>query len=70
MPLLDGTNTVSLACSSGEDTVLLDWIEVDYARNFAADGSRLKFTHDAGYRYTVSNLNGSAFDGLRHLGCG
>ena len=63
VPLLDGNNTVALACSSGEDTVLLDWIEVDYARNFAADGNQLKFAHADGYRYTVSDLIGSAVDG-------
>ena len=31
--LLDGDNTVALTCTSGEDTILLDWIEVDYERH-------------------------------------
>ena len=59
--LVDGDNTVSLTCTSGEDTILLDWIEVSYARDFAAGNDSLKFTHGTDYRFEVSNLNGSQF---------
>jgi hypothetical protein len=59
--LLDGDNTVTLTCTSGEDTILLDWIEVVYARDFTAADNSLKFTHDPAYRFEVSNLSGSQF---------
>jgi hypothetical protein len=59
--LFDGNNTVSLTCTSGEDTILLDWIEVVYPRNFTAVDNSLKFSHDPAYRFRVSNLSGSSF---------
>jgi hypothetical protein len=61
VPLIDGDNTVSLTCSSGEDTILLDWIEVSHSRNFSAAGDSLKFSPDAGSRFRVSNLSGNGF---------
>jgi len=59
--LVDGGNTVSLTCTSGEDTILLDWIEVAYAGNFAAVDNALTFAHDPAYRFEVSNLSGSQY---------
>jgi len=57
--LNDGGNTVALTCTSGEDTILLDWIQLVYPRNFSAVDNSLKFTHVPGYRFQVSNLKGS-----------
>jgi hypothetical protein len=63
--LLEGANTLTLQCNSGTDSIALDWIEVVYPRDFAAEGDTLKFSHQGGYRYQVSEFSGndiSAFD--------
>jgi hypothetical protein len=54
--LVPGNNTVTLQCYSGVDSIGVDWIEVDYTRDFAATSDVLKFTHDAGYGYEVTGL--------------
>ncbi|MBW2059142.1 MAG: DUF2341 domain-containing protein [Deltaproteobacteria bacterium] len=57
--LLDGDNTVTIECLSGEDALRVDWFEVTYPRSFAATGDELLFSHEAGYRYQVSGFASS-----------
>jgi hypothetical protein len=58
--LLDGNNTVSLTCQSGEDSVLADWFEVSYPKRFLADSDTLSFRHDSGYRYRIDDFSTDA----------
>jgi hypothetical protein len=55
--LLEGDNTISLTCTSGEDSIAVDWFEVTYPRSFAAENESLKFSHEEGYRYQVTGFN-------------
>jgi hypothetical protein len=57
--LLDGDNTVELTCTSGVDTILLDWIEVAYTRDNGASGNSLKFSHSGEASFLITNVNGS-----------
>jgi hypothetical protein len=57
--LLEGNNTISLTCTSGEDSIAVDWFEVTYPRSFAAENESLKFSHQAGYRYQVTGFGGN-----------
>jgi uncharacterized delta-60 repeat protein len=59
--LIDGDNTLSLTCTSGEDALLLDWVQVTYGRDFTAAGNSLKIAHDPAARFEVSNLSGSQY---------
>jgi hypothetical protein len=52
-----GSNIINLRCTSGEDLILLDWIEVIYPRNFAAASNQLKFSHSGGYRYVINEFS-------------
>ena len=54
--LLEGGNTVAVTCESGEDKIYLDWFEADYERSFASAADSLKFTHAAGFRYTIEGF--------------
>ncbi len=63
--LLEGDNTVTIECKTSIDTIVVDWFEVEYPRDFAASNDLLKFSFDAGYRYQISGFTGSdpvAFD--------
>ena len=63
--LLEGDNTVTIECKTSIDTIVVDWFEVEYPRDFAAINDLLKFSFDAGYRYQISGFTGSdpvAFD--------
>ncbi|CAB1057424.1 Beta-galactosidase (EC [Olavius sp. associated proteobacterium Delta 1] len=51
--LVSGSNTVTIDCNTSVDAILLDWIEVGYARDFIANSDVLKFSHPAGYRYQI-----------------
>jgi hypothetical protein len=55
--LLDGDNTVTLECLTGVDAIAVDWFEVTYPRSFEASGDLLTFSHDAGYRFQVSEFS-------------
>jgi hypothetical protein len=63
--LLPGDNTVTMQCNSGTDGIIVDWFEVVYPRDFAAESDSLQFSHQEGYRYQISGFSGSellAFD--------
>jgi hypothetical protein len=50
-------DTVSLTCQSGEDSVLVDFFEVSYPQQFVAYNDSLKFTHDSGNRYQITDFS-------------
>jgi hypothetical protein len=54
--LLEGNNTVSITCTSSEDKIMFDYIDITYDREFATDGDILKFSHQSGYRFHVAGL--------------
>ncbi|HSO60296.1 MAG TPA: C25 family cysteine peptidase, partial [Desulfobacterales bacterium] len=54
--LLEGDNTVAVTCEGGEDKIYFDWFEADYERSFASAADSLKFTHAAGFRYTIEGF--------------
>jgi hypothetical protein len=58
--LIDGNNTVSLTCQSGEDSILADWFEISYPKRFLADLDTLTFSHDSGYRYLIDDFSTDA----------
>jgi hypothetical protein len=63
--LVDGLNAVSLTCKTGLDAILLDWLEADYPRNYAAEADQLKFTSGSPQRFQVTDFSGAdllAFD--------
>jgi hypothetical protein len=63
--LVDGMNTVTLECLTGQDSIAVDWFEVTYPRRFEANADLLTFSHDTGYRFQVSEFSGNdllAFD--------
>jgi hypothetical protein len=63
--LVDGMNTVTLECLTGQDSIAVDWFEVTYPRRFEANADLLTFSHDTGYRFQVSEFSGDnllAFD--------
>jgi hypothetical protein len=63
--LVDGMNTVTLECLTGLDSIAVDWFEVTYPRRFEANGDLLRFSHQIGYRFQVSEFSGNnllAFD--------
>jgi hypothetical protein len=55
--LLDGINTVSLACNRQLDGVIVDWLEITYPRTFEAVNNTLRFSHDSGFRYQIDGFN-------------
>jgi len=55
--LLEGNNTISIQCSSGIDSIGVDWIEVTYPRDFSVSNNSLKFTCEVGYCYQVSEFS-------------
>jgi len=55
--LVDGDNTVTLECLSGQDNIAVDWFEVTYPRSFAANADLLRFSHDTGHRFQVSEFS-------------
>ncbi len=55
--LLEGNNTVTLECLTGVDSIAVDWFEVTYPRRFEAYGTTLRFSHETGYRFQVSEFN-------------
>jgi len=52
----DAAHTVKITCKSGEDFILVDWIEAAYARNFTAADSKLEFAHEPGYIFTAAGF--------------
>jgi uncharacterized delta-60 repeat protein len=63
--LVDGMNTVTLECLTGQDSIAVDWFEVTYPRRFEANNDVLRFSHETGYRFQVSEFSGNnllAFD--------
>jgi hypothetical protein len=67
--LLDGDNTISLACNNGVDGIIIDSFDITYPRTFAAVNNSLKFSHASGFFYFIdgfSDPNLSVFD-VSHL---
>ncbi|MGD2187352.1 MAG: C25 family cysteine peptidase, partial [Desulfobacterales bacterium] len=63
--LLEGDNIITLICNRDMDAVIVDWFEITYARMFQASNNALKFSHDSGYRYQISDFDAGnlvAFD--------
>jgi hypothetical protein len=63
--LLDGDNTVTITCTSGEDKIVFDWFTVTYERAFAAEADILTFSHDTGYQVPITGFSSNnllAFD--------
>jgi hypothetical protein len=54
--LVDGNNTVTLECLTGVDAIAVDWFEVTYPRHFEANGDTLRFSHETGYLFQVSEF--------------
>jgi hypothetical protein len=59
--LVEGDNIATLTCTSGEDSIAVDWFEVTYPRSFAASNETLKFSHQAGYRFQVTGFTDNDF---------
>jgi hypothetical protein len=57
--LLEGNNTISLACNRELDGIIVDWLEITYPRTFEAVDNTLRFSHDSGYRYQLDGFNSS-----------
>ena len=59
VPLNSGDNTVTLQCLSfdGNDSIIVDWFEVTYQRDYVAAGNTLKFAPDSGSRYLIDGFN-------------
>ncbi|MGB5745596.1 MAG: C25 family peptidase propeptide domain-containing protein, partial [Desulfobacterales bacterium] len=53
----DGNYTVAVTCLSGFDKIVFDWIAATYPREFMAYDDSLKFTHDAGYLFTIDDFS-------------
>ncbi|MEJ5359477.1 MAG: C25 family cysteine peptidase [Desulfobacterales bacterium] len=60
--LVDGENTISLRCEVELDKIAVDRFVVDHDRAFAADGDRLRFTHEAGHRFRVTGFSESEIE--------
>jgi hypothetical protein len=54
--LLDGDNTISLACNRELDGIIVDWLEITYPRTFEAANNTLRFSHDSGFRYQIDGF--------------
>jgi hypothetical protein len=54
--LLEGDNIITLICNRDMDAVIVDWFEITYPRMFEAFNNTLKFSHDSGYRYQISDF--------------
>jgi CheY-like chemotaxis protein len=59
VPLLAGNNTVTLQClsSDGNDSIIVDWFEVAYQRDYVAADNTLKFAPDSGSRYLIDGFS-------------
>jgi hypothetical protein len=55
--LLEGSNTISLACNRPLDGFIVDWLEITYPRTFEAVDNALRFAHDSGFRYQIGGFN-------------
>jgi hypothetical protein len=63
--LLEGDNIITLTCNRDMDAVIVDWLEITYVRMFKASDNTLKFSHDSGYRYQITDFDADnlvAFD--------
>jgi len=62
---LEGDNIITLTCNRDMDAVIVDWLEITYARLFKASDNTLKFSHDSAYRYQITDFDAAnlvAFD--------
>ena len=55
--LLEGDNTISLACNRDLDGIIVDWIEITYPRTFEAVNNTLKYSYDSGFRYQIDDFD-------------
>jgi hypothetical protein len=58
--LLEGNNTISLACNRQLDGIIVDSFDISYPRTFEAVDNTLQFSHDSGFRYQLDGFNNSA----------
>ena len=54
--LSEGTNTVTIDCGDGLDTLYIDRFTLTYPRSFASSGDLLEFNHASGYPYEVTGF--------------
>jgi CheY-like chemotaxis protein len=61
VPIVDGDNTVTLQCLSadGNDSIIVDWFDVAYRRDYVTAGNILKFSPDSGSRYLIEGFSSS-----------
>ncbi|MGD9350821.1 MAG: C25 family cysteine peptidase, partial [Desulfobacterales bacterium] len=59
VPLVDGDNIVTLQCLSadGNDSIIIDWFEIAYWRDYVAVADQLKFAPDNGSRYVIDGFS-------------
>ena len=55
--LIEGDNTVTLACNTALDGLIVDSFDVSYPRRFEAENNRLQFAHDSSYRYQINGFD-------------
>jgi hypothetical protein len=61
--LVTGTNTITITApndtGADTDTIFIDWIELDYARTFVAEGDQLRFTYgiSGAYKFQVHGFS-------------
>jgi hypothetical protein len=62
VPLVDGDNTVTLQCLSadGNDSIIVDWFEIDYWRDYVAVDNKLRFAPDSGNRYAIDGFSSNS----------
>ncbi len=59
VPLVEGSNTVTLQCLSadGNDSIIVDWFQINYWRDYVAADNILKFAPDSGSRYAIDGFS-------------
>ncbi len=62
VPLVAGDNTVTLQCLSadGNDSIIVDFFEIAYWRDYVAVDDTLKFAPDSGSRYLIDGFSNNS----------
>ncbi|GAF77309.1 unnamed protein product, partial [marine sediment metagenome] len=66
VPLFEGDNTVTLQCLSadGNDSIIVDWLEVAYQRDYVVGADNIfKFAPDSGDRYLIDGFSSNTLVG-------
>jgi len=64
----DAAHTVKITCKSGQDFILVDWIEAAYSRDFTAANGVLEFSHEPGYNFTAAGFGSDNLLALQFYG--